>query len=320
MLRFEEGFFRKTFNEGIFDGSKTVYTVKEHYGEGECVLYDVADGIGLVYNDIHMYEPYKEQIEIEHENTIEINYMRQGRYACEFADHTVTYVNDGDFALWSGRGRAKSSDFSFKRHIGVTILVYVPKADAFIKKIFPGSAIDLYKLAERISVQKRCIVAKPDERIAHIFQELYTLPLEYTMEYVQVKVMELLLLMCMSDMEYRQKGKAYYSKTSVQKITLIKEFMEGMIDKQVTIEELARQYQMNATDLKTCFKDIYGFPIYSYMKNYRMQVASKLLRETDYKVIEIANKVGYANPSKFAAAFKSIFGVTPLKYKNAADI
>ena len=42
-----------------------------------------------------------------------------------------------------------------------------------------------------------------------------------------------------------------------------------------------------------------------------MEVAKRLLREPHCTVAEVANQVGYANPSQFAAAFNRQFGITP---------
>lgn len=71
----------------------------------------------------------------------------------------------------------------------------------------------------------------------------------------------------------------------------------------------------HATSLKICFKGVYGTSIYAYMRSYRMHAAAVMLRETNESIISIAGKVGYTNPSKFAAAFKEIMGMTPAKYQ-----
>jgi AraC-like DNA-binding protein len=42
-----------------------------------------------------------------------------------------------------------------------------------------------------------------------------------------------------------------------------------------------------------------------------MEEAARLLRDRRHSVTEIAMRVGYANPSKFAAAFRKHFGVPP---------
>ena len=80
------------------------------------------------------------------------------------------------------------------------------------------------------------------------------------------------------------------------------------------------QFDIALTPMKTCFKSVYGSPIFTYMRNYRMNVAASLLRsDKSLKVAEIAGLVGYDSPSKFAAAFHQVMGKTPLEYRKSVN-
>ena len=82
-----------------------------------------------------------------------------------------------------------------------------------------------------------------------------------------------------------------------------------------TIEELAKEFLINTATLKSTFKGIYGQPIGTYMKEYRIRQAATLLRQTQATIAEIANKVGYENQSKFATAFRDVLKVAPAEYR-----
>ena len=88
-----------------------------------------------------------------------------------------------------------------------------------------------------------------------------------------------------------------------------------------TIEELSKEYLINTATLKTTFKGIYGQPIGTYMKEYRMKQAAVLLRQTKSTIAEIANQVGYENQSKFSTAFRDVLKITPAEYRkqNASE-
>ncbi len=47
----------------------------------------------------------------------------------------------------------------------------------------------------------------------------------------------------------------------------------------------------------------------------RFENASRLLRDTDYKIIEVAFSSGYADPAHFTRAFRRIAGVTPRQFR-----
>ena len=82
-----------------------------------------------------------------------------------------------------------------------------------------------------------------------------------------------------------------------------------------TMDELSAKYDISVSALKQCFKGVYGTAIYTYMRNYRMDLAASMLIQTDEPVTVIAGKVGYTNSSKFSEAFKSVKGKTPLEYR-----
>ena len=70
---------------------------------------------------------------------------------------------------------------------------------------------------------------------------------------------------------------------------------EHILKRHYTIEELSKQYLMNTTTLKSVFKAVYGMPIASYMKEYRMKLASNMLLQEDKSISGIAAAVGYKN-------------------------
>jgi len=66
--------------------------------------------------------------------------------------------------------------------------------------------------------------------------------------------------------------------------------------------------------LKEGFKQIYGDSVFSFLLEYKMEYARKLLESNQYNVNEVGLKVGYSTASHFIAAFKKKYGVTPKKY------
>ena len=78
---------------------------------------------------------------------------------------------------------------------------------------------------------------------------------------------------------------------------------------------------IHTATLKDTFKGVYGQPIGTYMKVYRMKQAAALLRQTQATIAEIANQVGYENQSKFATAFRDVFKIAPAEYRkqNSGD-
>lgn len=53
----------------------------------------------------------------------------------------------------------------------------------------------------------------------------------------------------------------------------------------------------------------------NYLKMIRISEAKRLLEETDEKVIDISQMVGYENEKYFMKTFKSVCGVAPSEYQ-----
>lgn len=73
---------------------------------------------------------------------------------------------------------------------------------------------------------------------------------------------------------------------------------------------------LNPDYFSRLFKKETGENFVSYVENEKMKKAASLLRETDMKVYEVAQALGYKNVSYFSALFKKKFGVNPFSYKN----
>lgn len=109
-----------------------------------------------------------------------------------------------------------------------------------------------------------------------------------------------------------------HNSSDPERVKIVKEIHSVMTQNlatRYTIEELAKEYLMNASTLKDTFKAVYGMPIAAYMKQYRMNEAITLLRETNDSMAEIAAAVGYESQSKFTAAFKNVVGVLPTTFR-----
>lgn len=68
--------------------------------------------------------------------------------------------------------------------------------------------------------------------------------------------------------------------------------------------------------LRACRKELGAAPL-AYLRRRRLEEALQLLESGRYAVTEVATRVGYDNPSAFAAAFRDQFGVSPSRARAA---
>jgi AraC-like DNA-binding protein len=107
---------------------------------------------------------------------------------------------------------------------------------------------------------------------------------------------------------------------NVLKIRKAKDIVLANMAEPPGLQELADQVGLTLKKLKMGFKQIYGDSVYSFLFDYKMEYARKLLDSGSYNVNEVGLKIGYSTASHFISAFKKKFGTTPKKYLMSINI
>jgi len=106
---------------------------------------------------------------------------------------------------------------------------------------------------------------------------------------------------------------------NVRRIRQAKEIMISRMAEPPTLAELSDEIGLSLKKLKEGFKQIYGDSVFSFLFDYKMEYARKMLETGQHNVNEVGLKVGYSTASHFIAAFKKKFGTTPKKYTQASS-
>ena len=133
--------------------------------------------------------------------------------------------------------------------------------------------------------------------------------------YVKGKVYELLSL----HFQHEENTDSEYcpflvDEQNVLKIRRAKEIIISRIAEPPSLQELANEIGLNIKKLKEGFKQIYGDTVFSFLFDYKMEHARRLLESNQFNVNEVGVQIGYSTSSHFIAAFKKKFGTTPKKY------
>ena len=101
---------------------------------------------------------------------------------------------------------------------------------------------------------------------------------------------------------------------NVKRIRKAKEIIIANMAEPPSLPELSKEIGLSLKRLKEGFKQIYGDSVYSFLFDYKMDYARRLLESGQYNVSEIGLKIGYSTSSHFIAAFRKKYGTTPKKY------
>ncbi|GIP31484.1 AraC family transcriptional regulator [Paenibacillus sp. J2TS4] len=100
-----------------------------------------------------------------------------------------------------------------------------------------------------------------------------------------------------------------------RKIYEIVEHINSRYMDEITLGSVAEEHYISPYYLSRKFKEVTGFTFVEYVNSVRIKEAQKLLRETDLKIIQIAEQVGYEQIAHFGRVFKQMMRVSPLEYR-----
>ena len=92
-------------------------------------------------------------------------------------------------------------------------------------------------------------------------------------------------------------------------------FLEAKFDEPVSPSSLAEVAKLPAARFARLIKRIYGLTPSQLITKTRLAAASRLLRETDLSVAEVALESGFTDHSAFSRAFRAAIGVTPSEFR-----
>lgn len=294
------------------DGYCTVYKMDCADGLGLMTVYQVYPGIQLIYNDFEAASCYWDG-NLD-KNILEINHCREGREGSKLQSGSCLYLGEGDLSIHTMDNCASEISFPLKHYRGISVVLDLEIVSKNPPAILAESGIGITDFKEKFCNDGTCFVMRAKDEIEHIFSELYSVPDRLQKPYFMLKVQELLLFLCMVDVK-KEKQRELYTSPQVEIVREIHKRLISNLQERPTIEELAKEYLINTASLKDTFKGVYGQPIGTYMKAYRIRQAAVLLRQTQATIAEIANQVGYENQSKFANAFRDVMKIAPAEYR-----
>lgn len=91
---------------------------------------------------------------------------------------------------------------------------------------------------------------------------------------------------------------------------------EHYADQDIAITSIAAHLGVSEGHLSHVFKKETSYTIISYLTQYRVHTAMKLLQDCRYKVYEVAEMVGYRDVAYFGSTFKKLVGISPSEYQD----
>lgn len=117
--------------------------------------------------------------------------------------------------------------------------------------------------------------------------------------------------------EFTEFSDSVYGRTTKSTMERVVQYIHANYNQELRLEMLANIFGYNSAYLGKVFHQYMGDNFNNYLDKIRITEAKRLLAEDEYKVYEVAERVGYTNINYFHNKFKKYVGVSPLSYKKA---
>lgn len=115
------------------------------------------------------------------------------------------------------------------------------------------------------------------------------------------------------------------SKASPEQLALLERF-ESLIDSEqlhlrefgVTIAELARKLKVPKSELSQAINRCLGLSFSQYLNNKRIDLAKRLLLESDQAIVDVMLESGFSSKSHFNKEFQRVTGVSPSEFRKTS--
>ena len=96
----------------------------------------------------------------------------------------------------------------------------------------------------------------------------------------------------------------------------IMKVVNGNLDNpELSIEMLTKEVGISRAHLHRKLKELTNQNATTFIRNVRLQQAANLLKEKRHSIIEIARIVGFSRANNFSTAFKELYGITPMEWR-----
>ncbi|APB73744.1 response regulator [Paenibacillus jamilae] len=100
----------------------------------------------------------------------------------------------------------------------------------------------------------------------------------------------------------------------------IRAYIEQHAAENISLKSIAARFYMNPVYLGQLFRKTYGVYFNEFLLKLRVQEAKRLLRQTDLRIYEIAERVGFGSSDYFVTQFEKMAHATPSEYRNSLSI
>lgn len=319
-IRDTSDYFEQLQENHFFDienSTDRVYKLNPSLGTGQIERVELAEGVEVAFMEMYFHKDviYEYQIDCKF---FEFAYCLEGKMSYgDYQSKENIDINSGDVFYWINGLDKGWIKYHKNTKYSMVAIIYkdhffdglVEKSDE-IKQIMFGNGLRAFTgfidSSELILNFNQMSEYKEKPHSLHRYMYLYSKAFEMVAVFLKEKQAELV----------GKQSKIKLTDDDVKKIKEARQIVEGNIAEPYSIDELSRLVGLNTFKLKCGFKELYQNTVFGYLRECRMKKARRCLSCSNCTVLEVANIVGYSNPSHFSVAFRKQYGINPSELRN----
>ncbi|MBF4694969.1 helix-turn-helix domain-containing protein [Fusibacter ferrireducens] len=295
------------------------YVFKAQLGSGSISRVQIEEGLEMTtLETVDLLELDFDNRDFK-ENILEIGYCYCGEAEIFMLPSLKKYViKAGDLFIYKMLNDVDHFKFKYQncKTISVAMGCQVIKK-ALNPKCKESALLDWQEHLNQIFEQDILIIEAASYEIGKITKQMDAISMDEMLGYVHLKSKALeFIVRSIRERNHLCEG-CSCSMSELDKIAVAQEIIQNDLERIPSVKALADQLGMSIYKLQKGFKEVTGDTVHVHIQKMRLEKAKELLRHTELSILQIANEVGYENPSKFAHLFKQYNDVTPLKYRKS---
>ncbi|NJK52176.1 MAG: helix-turn-helix transcriptional regulator [Leptolyngbyaceae cyanobacterium SU_3_3] len=296
------------------DETDVIIPFPTELGRGSTRLIDLREGFWI---EIDSNKPFND-LKLSSEEYHEPDCLRVGMHLSGVHRSSEVTVGPGEYSL-GGSGAIRQGMFdAFAEPLReVTFQLAAEQVRSFFGEV-PIALQRLIAPADQLAFVQAYRITPA---MYAALQQLLQCPYRGVMKqrYLETKVWELFLLsveplLVETPLLVPEKLPKKLKSDQVDRIHAARKILLQRLDHPPSLLELARLVGLNDRLLKEGFRACFGTTPFHYLHHYRLEQAQQLLAQDDLKIEVVARRVGFANRSHFAEAFRKKFGMNPGEY------
>lgn len=183
----------------------------------------------------------------------------------------------------------------------------IKEKDSVVAFLFLGMAIEEGEEHERYAYERALEVTSPSDvdNLNKVFSEIPRYP---------KKTLDAFASMLPVLAEYIENNNLVSDTTETLGM-MIKRYVKNNLTEKITLSDIAWHLHCSTVTLTEHFKKEFGITIMEYVTSKRMQMAVRLLENSDTSIRETAEACGFSDIEYFSKSFKKYHGTSPSEWR-----